>query len=257
MNNLWLYELERGTFRPLTDRRGDEFWALWTPDGKRLVFNSSRDGANALNLYSMPADGSGPKERLTESESVQIPQYWLDGGTVLAYQVQREEQYDIWTLPMTGTGESRALLNQESFNETLPVLSPDGHWLAYVSDESGRDEVYVRAYPGPGAIAQISLEGGTGPLWAPGGRKLYYRDPTGKKVVVVSFTTAPSLQVGKPRLLFEGDFRRDIIFGRTYDITPDGQRFLMLLEAELPPPPSQFNVVLNWFEELKRLVPVD
>jgi serine/threonine protein kinase/Tol biopolymer transport system component len=254
MNNLWLYELDRGTFRPLTDERGDDFWALWTPDGQRLVFNSNRYGGTVVNLYSMAADGNGPKERLTESESRQIPQCWLDGGTALAFQVLREEQWDIWTLPMTGTGESRALL-QESFNERLPVLSPGGHWLAYVSNESGRDEVYVQAYPGPGAIAQISLEGGTGPLWAPDGQRLYYRDPTGKKVLVVSFTADPSLQVGKPRVLFEGDFRFDYPYGRTYDITPDGQRFLMLQNVELPPPPSQFNVVLNWFEELKRLVP--
>jgi hypothetical protein len=100
-------------------------------------------------------------------------------------------------------------------------------------------------------------KGGRGPLWAPGGRKLYYRDPTGKRVLVVSIATDRSLQVGKPRVLFEGDFHFDYPYGRNYDITPDGRRFLMLQNVELPPPPSQFIVVLNWFEELERLVPTD
>jgi eukaryotic-like serine/threonine-protein kinase len=140
---------------------------------------------------------------------------------------------------------------QTPFNETVPAFSPDGHWLAYASDESGRYEIYVRPYPGPGGKWQISTEGGEQPVWNPSGRELFYR--SGDKMMRVEIGTEPGFAVGKPRILFEGQYATAATFP-DYDVSPDGQRFLMLKPAEQAEAgPTQINVVLNWFEELKRL----
>ena len=134
------------------------------------------------------------------------------------------------------------------------MFSPDGHWLAYTSDESGRNEVYVQPYPGPGGKRQISTEGGGEPVWAKNGKELFYRE--GNKMMAVEITTQPTFRAGTPTLVFEGQYFRDIVPSEAnYDITPDGRRFLMIKESEQEGGPRQINVVLNWFEELKRLVP--
>jgi serine/threonine-protein kinase len=151
--------------------------------------------------------------------------------------------------------EERPLL-ETAFNEHSPMFSPDGRWFAYGSDETGREEVYLRPYPGVGGKRSISTDGGTEPLWAPNGRELFYRD--GDKMMAVSIETDPELRVGSPEVLFEERFaithRADA--PRNYDVSRDGQRFLMVQTVD-EPTPTQLNVVLNWFEELKRLVPTE
>jgi len=140
--------------------------------------------------------------------------------------------------------------------EDAPQISPDGRWLAYATTESGRREIYVKPYPGPGGKWQISTEGGTEPVWNRSGRELFYR--SGDKMMAVDITTQPSFAAGKPRQLFEGDYvSTEVGLARPdYDVSPDGQRFLMLKPAEQEQAaPTQINVVLNWTEELKRLVP--
>ena len=141
------------------------------------------------------------------------------------------------------------------FAEGGAKFSPDGRWLAYVSDESGRAEVYVQPYPGPGGKWQISIEGGTEPIWNRNGRELFYR--SGTKMMAVETTTQPSFSAGKPRVLFEGQYVLAVFPGMdlTYDVSADGQRFLMVKETGQATSPTQINVVLNWFEELKRRVP--
>jgi serine/threonine-protein kinase len=141
------------------------------------------------------------------------------------------------------------------FNESAPQFSPDGHWMAYVSNESGPNEIYVQAYPGPGGKWQISTEGGTEPVWSRNGRELFYRN--GNKMMAVDVATQPSFTGGKPRLLFEGPYVPTPATFPNYDVSSDGQRFLMLKPSEsAEAAPTQINVVLNWFEELKRRVPV-
>jgi Tol biopolymer transport system component len=145
---------------------------------------------------------------------------------------------------------------QTPFNESSPRFSPDGHLLAYVSDESGQFEIYVQPYPGPGGKWQISTDGGAEPVWNPNGRELFYR--SGDKMMAVGIATQPSFVAGKPRMLFQGPYVRNtppntIPF---YDVSPDGQRFLMLKPSDQAAAPTQIDVVLNWFEELKRRVPV-
>ena len=140
------------------------------------------------------------------------------------------------------------------FEEIQPTFSRDGKWLAYVSDESGRFEVYLRPYSRSGGRMQVSTEGGTEPRWARNGRELFFR--SGNKMMVVEILTEPSLKATAPQLLFEGSYMRN---GARpgfpeYDVTADGQRFVMVQLMEPESAPTQINVVLNWFEELKGLV---
>jgi serine/threonine-protein kinase len=161
-------------------------------------------------------------------------------------------QRDIWVLSVKDRKASVFL--QTPATEGAPRFSPDGRWIAYVSDESGSPEIYVQPYPGPGGKWQISTSGGIEPLWNPNGRELFYR--SGNQIMAVAVTTAPSFTAAKPVPLFEGDYLSSPFpaTGVTYD-TVDGQRFLMVKEAEQLTSVTQINVVVNWFEELRRLVP--
>ena len=255
-SNLWIYGLERGSMRRLTDEEGDEYWAIWTPDGERIVFNSTRSGGSMAPLFWKPADGIGPEEPFARGEYHQQPQSWGGDGKLLVITegIHPTNGMDIWLLTVDGDRTPKPLIRTQA-NEIHPIFSPDGRWLAYVSDESGREEVFVRPYPGPGNIIPISTDGGMEPVWAPDGKKLYYRDVSGDKMMVVSFLAEPDLQVGKPQLLFEGKFHGGWAWGRNYDIAPDGKLFLMITDEEQPSPPTQINMVLNWVEELTRLAP--
>jgi serine/threonine-protein kinase len=249
--HVWIYEMARGILTKLTSE-GQNFWPLWTLDGGAIVFPSIRTGEEA-NLYSRSADGSGLAERLTESDYNQQPLCWSPDGKLLVIQENHPATgWDIWVLPMEGEREARPFLSSP-FNEFHPALSPDGRWLAYVSNESGRDEIYVTSFPQPGGRLQISTEGGTQPAWAPSGAELFYRN--GRKMMAVDIATEPELTPANPRLLFEGRYHQASSYGRNYDITPDGQLFIMVKPAAPETAPTQLHVVLNWSEELKRLVP--
>ena len=137
------------------------------------------------------------------------------------------------------------------------TLSPDGQWLAYASDEPGQYEVFICSFPGHEGITQISIGGGTEPVWAPDGKELYYRNITGNKLFTVSFIGFPKLNIGKPLLLFQGNFSSAGFFGRNFDIAPDGKHFLMLEYEKVKPTETRINIILNWFEELKKQLPAD
>jgi len=140
------------------------------------------------------------------------------------------------------------------FNERNPEFSPDGRWIALTSNQSGQDESYVKSYADQGGTIQISSDGGLEPMWAPDGKELFYRN--GDQMMVVSVVTEPTFQAQTPRLLFEGSYRYDDGgWSSNYDISPDGQRFVMVKGTEQEAGAGHINVVLNWFEELKRLVP--
>ncbi len=158
-------------------------------------------------------------------------------------------------LPMEGERKPEPFLDTP-FKDFSAAFSPDGRWITYHSDESGRYEVYVRAYPGPGGKWQISTHGGLFAVWSPDGREIFYRT-VDKKVMVVPVQLTPEVSAGKPKMLFEDRFVRIGFSWRDYDITPDGQRFVMVEDAEEEAAPTEIVVVLNWFEELKRLVPTD
>jgi eukaryotic-like serine/threonine-protein kinase len=248
---IWLYDLSRETLTRLTFEGNSNTNPTWTPDGKRIAFSSSREGSP--NLFWQMADGSGGLERLATSDYFQGPNSWSADGQVLAFvEVSPTTQRDIWVLRL-GDRKAQPFL-RTPFTESAPRFSPDGHWLAYTSDESGRFEIYAQPYPGPGGKWQISTDGGREPVWNPNGRELFYR--SGDKMMAVDVTTQPSFSVGKPRMLFEGPYMPTPSTFPDYDVSPDGQRFLMLKPVEQTgAAPTQINVVLNWFEELKRRVP--
>jgi dipeptidyl aminopeptidase/acylaminoacyl peptidase len=178
---------------------------------------------------------------------------WSPDGQLLAFiEVNPSTQRDIWVLRM-GDRKPQPFLRTR-LDERSPRFSPDGRWLVYVSNESGRYEIYVQPYPGPGGKWQISTEGGTEPAWNPNGRELFYR--SGNKMMAVDIATQPGFAAGTPRMLFEGQYQPSPVVVANYDVSPDGQRFLMLKPSEqAQAAPTQINVVLNWFEELNRRVP--
>ena len=255
--NIWIHDLQDGSFRRLTFEGKTNEGPIWTPDGKWITFASDRDGP--LNLYRRLADGSRPAERLTTSEFSQSLPSWSPDGSVLAFS-QASPNYkgsDIWVLPMKGDRKPRPFITSSN-NDIQPRFSPDGRWLAYGSSarrengQVGRSRtIYVRPYPGPDVKWLVSGdEGGLNPVWSPDGIELFYHSGDLDKIMVVPIQTQPTFRAGKPRVLFEGRY------GATFDISPDGKRFLMSkLKKPVKVPPKQINVVLNWFEELKRRVP--
>jgi hypothetical protein len=247
---IWVYDLKRGTATKLTPE-GIANYVTWTPDGLRLVFGWSKTGVT--NLYWQPADGSSPMERLTRSEDYQFPGSWSPHAETLAFVENLPgDVSDILFLQMSDRRIAPFL--RYRFDETCPEFSPDGRWIAYVSNESGRDEVYVQAFSGPGGKWQISNNGGAEPLWSRNGKQLLYRHLD--QVLVSDVHAGKTFSAGKPQLLFQqpGYMLCDPL--RCWDMSQDGQRFLMVkLEERKPEPVTELLLVLNWFEELKRLAP--
>jgi len=175
-----------------------------------------------------------------------------DGQTLSLIEVNPETGFDLWVMSVKDHNPTPFLGTR--FNESVPRFSPDGHWLTYLSNESGRNEIYVRPFPGPGAKVQISIDGGTEPCWNPNGRELFYRN--GDKMMAVGITLQPTLTAGKPRVLFERPLLLSPATTPNYDVSHDGQRFLMVKAAgAAETAPAQINVVFNWFEELRRVAP--
>ncbi len=249
---VWLYDLARETLTRMTFEGNQNYNSVWTPDGKRIAFESNKEGP--INIFWQLADGSGGLERLTASEYVNAPISWSPDGHLLAYiEVNPTTGVDIWVLRMDDRKAEPFL--RTPFNENTARFSPDGRWLAYISDESGRTEIYVKPYPGPGGKWQISTEGGAEPVWNPNGRELFYR--SGDEMMAVDIATQPGFAAGKPRMLFKGGYELAPIPVTNFDVSPDGQHFLMIKPTEQEQAaPTQINIVLNWFEELKRRVPV-
>jgi serine/threonine-protein kinase len=247
---LWLYDLARDALTRVTVGGNTNLTPAWTPDGKRIVFASNREGPT--NVFWQLADGSGGPERLTSSQYLNSPRSFSPDGQLLAYiEMNLTTGYDIWVLRLSDHKAQPFL--RTTFNESAPAFSPDGHWLAYVSDESGRWEAYMQPYPGPGGKYQLSTEGGTEPVWNPNGKELFYR--SADKMMAVDITTQPSISVGKPRTLFKGPYMPTPATMPYYDVSPDGKRFLMIKPSEESTALTQIVVVENWFEELKRRVP--
>jgi len=249
-SQVYVYDLGRGTNSRLTDD-GRAVRTIWTPDGKRLLFSWGRSTAN--NLFWQPYDGSSPMERLTTSEYGQQPGSWSLDGKTLAFEDVHPDTGDDIALLDVRSGRVTQFLNSK-YAEWYPEFSPDGRWMAYTSDESNRHEVYIRPFPGPGMKQQVSSEGGSEPLWARNGKQLFYRRQD--QVWVVDVRIEGGLTTGKPRFLFEKPGYNRSYPIRAYDLSLDGQRFLMVrFENWKPTPVTEMILVQNWFEELKRLVP--
>jgi Tol biopolymer transport system component len=255
-NDIWIWDVARESLNRLTFDGDFDLRPVWTPDGTQIVFSSYRGGV--ANLFIKAADGTGTAGRITEAPNHQFPvSISPDGKDVVFRENTAEGRRDLWLLSLEDGGPAKALLATE-FNERNGEVSPDGRWLAYQSDESGEDEIYVRPFPNVNdGRYPISKGGGTRPLWGSDGSELFYLTPDGQ-LMVVSVQTNPNFTVGVAEVLFEEPYLGGTAAsaGRTYDISPDGQRFLMIKEAEADASASMsMTVVLNWFEELKARVP--
>jgi Tol biopolymer transport system component len=241
--DLWMVNRSAGTFNRFTfgSTNGDP---AWTRDGRRVAFaRLAKDGS--FDIYWQPADGSGSAELLYEAPGSQWPYgFTPDGKTMLFDEMVGGAPIRIATVTVPG-GKSAKLAMESGFSNRLGELSPDGKWLAYTSTESGRTEVYVRAFPGPGGKWEVSNNGGDQVLWNPNGRELFYRD--GAKVIAVSVSTSPTFEVLKRTVLFDDRFATAGTLN--WDVFPDGNHFVMVRPVDRD---AKLVVTVNWLAELKR-----
>lgn len=252
--DIWVWDVLRETLTRVTDNPGRDGFPVWTPDGERLVFGSA--GNTATNLFWRAADGTRSADRITESRKTQFPYSVSSDGTRLFIREDDPETgLDISMVSLKGQQRTEPLI-RTAFNEQNAEISPDSRWLAYQSNDSGRDEIYVRPFPNVSdGRWQVSRTGGTRPLWSRNGRELFYLAPNGLNSVTIAAGT--TFNAGPPTRLIERQyFAQTAFIGRTYDVSIDGERFLMIKESSSVPPP-QIVVIENWFEELKRLVPAN
>jgi serine/threonine-protein kinase len=246
---LWVHDVARGTTTRLTFEKtnGNPVWAA---DGKRLVYRSSTSITNPNGtLASVAADGSAqPVTLMGEGVNPSPTSVSPDGKLVIGVRSpgQARSGNDIWVLPLEGEAKPQPFLDKRFTRGDLQ-FSPDGKWVAYESNESGRNEIYVVPYPGPGGKSQVSTDGGTQPRWNRTGRELFFR--SGDKLMAVDVETGAAFRAGAARMLFEkvsGD----------YDVAPDGKRFLMLKPSTATADSTELHVILNWFDDLRRRVPL-
>jgi Tol biopolymer transport system component len=225
-----VYDLASGVERHLTGE-GAEMWPIFSHDGRRVVFNwAGGDRTGKLLLAALPADGSGRITRLpTDTLNHQQPFTWTPDGAQLLYTEGpgAAGEFHIWITPLPG-GPPRRLLTSKA-TDTQPALSPDGRWLAYMTDASGTPQVVVRRFP-DGTDVPVSREAGGAvePAWSPDGRELYFRDVRGTRMMVAAFSAGAAPSVGTPRVLFAGRYATCYIWCRNYDVSPDGRRFVMM-----------------------------
>jgi serine/threonine-protein kinase len=250
-SDIWIWDLARGIMTRLTSNEASNA-PLWTLDGQRIVFESKDV------VYWKAANGTGEDAKLGSAPDRRLyPTSWSsDGKTLVVGEDLAGYQYNIGSLSMEGDHKWRSLL-YEKYLELRPKISPDGRWMAYMSNESGKLEIYVRPFPEVNRDRwQVSSSGGVAPLWSPDGRELFYR--SGDSVVAVAVQTEPTFKCGKPVPLFRETYLLLNQYG--WDISPDGKRFLMLKESAASKTaaaeaPRKINIVVNWFEELKQRVP--
>jgi Tol biopolymer transport system component len=255
--NIWVLEFSRSTLTRLTLEWSNNL-PFWAANGARIAFSSARAGVRSL--FWQPTEGHADMEPLTPDRPARNGSFSPDGRTLAFAGPSPETGWDVWVMPMDGKRQARPFA-QTRFNEGSPRFSPDGRWLAYVSDETGRAEVYAQPFPGPGRRVRISADGGAVPIWSRDGRELFYQrggpastsigtgPAAGTDVMAVRvIADAGDLSPQRPELLFRK------IAKSAYDIAPDG-RFLMAEPVEATAASAPIAVVLNWLEELKQRVP--
>ena len=237
---VWVVDLDSGAPTKLSE---NGFYPIWSPDGTQLAYGTTR--TTSFDLMLRPLDMSQPEQVLLERENNLRTAEWTANGTMVFREEIPGKGMDLmrWSDP-TDEGTIEILLDGEA-DELSPSVSPDGRWLAYVSNQSGRDEVYVTSFPIPKGIVQVSIAGGANPAWSADGRELFYFE--GTNFIAVTIATEPELRVVGRRTLFEGSYRQ-YRWQRQYDVHPDGEHFVMISD----PPGGHLEVILNWFTELER-----
>jgi Tol biopolymer transport system component len=246
-SDLWIYDVPHDTSTRLTSDLGSEADPVWSPDGHRIVFRSDRDGPP--DLHQINASGVGMPDVLLKLAGVQRPTDWSTDGALLTYMEEdRTTGHSLWMLPLTGQQQPRPYLRTR-FEEGGGAFSPDGRWLAFVSDESGRPKVYVAPVSEGTGKHRVSINGGFAPRWRHDGKELFYFEP-GNRLMAAPVAAGPRLGVGAPVQLFriasEVGFSRRIWY-TTYDVSRRGQRFLVNVADTNPSP---IDVILNWMSAL-------
>lgn len=246
--DVWLLDLDRpGSSRQLTYRGGG--FPVWSRDGRSLAFMSRQEGSG--DLYTVPADGSGSPERVVSGERTKIPVSWSADGVLAYYEIAEATERDIWVADLDGDRTPTPFV-ATSANELSPVFSPDGRQLAYVSNETGQNEVYARPFPPPGPVTVVSINGGSEPAWSPDGSELFYRH--GDTLMRVSVRYSPRFDVGRPAPALDVPLLPGSGGNASYDVAADGSRFLMLRPAA-GSSVDELRLVLNWAEDLRRVAP--
>ena len=258
--DIWLITVESGVTSRFTTNPAVDFTPVWKPDGTRIVFRSSRNGR--FDLFEKPADSAGDERPLLTTQQDKSPTDWSKDGGFLLYTVgDPKTASDVWALPMTEPADARKPFPvvQTSFDEIQGQFSPDGRWIAYASNESGRYDVFVKAFPEAGGRFPVSTVGGTNPRWSRDGRELFYvaADNRLMAVPIRPGRDPRTLEAGAPVALFPTHLAAGgnlpptgFNSGAQYTVTPDGQ-FLMNVTAD-DGATSPITVVLNWDAALKR-----
>jgi serine/threonine-protein kinase len=265
--DIWIWDIARKTLSKLTFDKTREITPIWSPDGKWIAYWADTRGVSPNGVYRKPADGTGDAEKLISAPNprqLHLFSWSGDGKALLMQEMVTWTNMDICTLTMIGDHTKNPLLQTE-YSESQPIISPDGRWIAYSSNETTgaplKTEVYVRPFPEVNKGKwQISTGGGNCPLWSPDGRELFYLSEDGN-AMSVAVESKPTLRFGAPKVLFKNtNLGLTVTSGHPWDIHPDGKRFLMM---EPPPaasseekPKPKIIVVTNWFEELRQRTPV-
>jgi eukaryotic-like serine/threonine-protein kinase len=241
-------DLDRRTLGRLTFE-GTNNYPEWTPDGRRVAFNTTRNASQGLDIYWTAADGSGEARPLYAAPGPQQEVQFTPNGRTIAFRENTpgtSTKRDIWIAQVDSPQAAHPYL-ATPFEERSMALSPDGRWMAYVSDESGRDEVFVRSFPEASGRWQVSVDGGLEPRWAHSGRALYYR--SGDSLVSVAVTTGPNFTVGQRTLVFTRPYFMGDTHHAHWDVAPGDKGFVFIRQGQETP---SLVVALNWFAELKR-----
>ena len=250
-----ILDLARKTLTPLREETLDyPAMPVWSPDGERIFF--SRFGTHEGEILSQAVDGASPQGLMKMPGTWLAPHSLSLDGRFLVFTIYHPETAsDIWMLDLTASGGERAArpFLADAGNQWCPALSPDGQWLAYASVETGRNEIYLRRFPGGESKVRVSAEGGFAPLWSPDGRALFIQSDEGFQVTAVPIQTTPALRLGEPRRILDGVFAASSDMGRSFAVAPDGRRLLMVRQQGDQRTATEVIVIQNWFGEIERL----
>jgi len=261
---IFVYDWQREQMAPLPLEAQRAGYPIWSPDGKHIV--SWFSSAGGFSLGWMRADGAGQIVRLHDSKNLAVPYSFFPDGLRLAYnEVDPDSGFDLWTLALDVSdadhpkpGKQKPFL-RTPFNETNPAVSPDGGWIAYQTDESGRYEVWVKPFTGPGEKKQISNAGGQLPVWSRNGRELFFQNLDNRIQVTDYTATGDSFVPSKPRLWSDQQLH-DVNGLLNYDLAPDGKSFAIFPEVKAPVEEKgdvHVTFLLNFFDELQRRAPAE
>ncbi|MBZ5559378.1 MAG: serine/threonine-protein kinase [Acidobacteriia bacterium] len=256
-HDVYIYDFASGVLSNITTD-GVSHWPVWSPDGKQIGYRSGQMGR--FRLWQVPADRSGPAKQVPATGFSQNAESYSPDGHAIAYTVMDPGVPSRIAVVPLGGGQTPQPLENSKYAQGSPKFSPDGRWLAYCSNESGRAQVYVQAFPGPGAKVQVSNDGGTDPVWRRAGGELFFRN--GDSMLAVAVSTASGFSAGRPQEIWKGHYSHGMssscgapgLTSSNYDVTADGNRFLMIKDEDQDLATStRIVVVQGWADELTRL----